>query len=91
MYVRESGSALNWRTLIVLEEGAEAEVWEHWSSPSDDIDALLNQWPSLLVKQRLDLRRHHGEVIPARRQLDRPGSANRTESRQSDKMNVTLH
>ena len=25
----EDGAAVNWRTLIVLEEGAEAEVWEH--------------------------------------------------------------
>ena len=26
------GAAVAWRTLVVLEEGAEAEVWEHWSS-----------------------------------------------------------
>ena len=25
------GSALNWRVLIVLEEGAEAEVWEQYA------------------------------------------------------------
>ncbi len=24
------GAAVAWRTLVVLEEGAEAEVWEHW-------------------------------------------------------------
>jgi len=52
----ESGSALNWRTLIVLEEGAEAEVWEHWSSPSDDIDALLNSVVELRVGQAATLR-----------------------------------
>jgi Fe-S cluster assembly protein SufD len=52
----ESGSALNWRTLVVLEEGAEAEVWEHWSSPGDDIDALLNSVVELHVGQAATLR-----------------------------------
>jgi Fe-S cluster assembly protein SufD len=52
----ESGSALSWRTLVVLEEGAEAEVWEHWSSPSDDIDALLNSVVELHVGQAATLR-----------------------------------
>jgi Fe-S cluster assembly protein SufD len=50
------GSALSWRTLIVLEEGAEAEVWEHWSSPSDDVDALLNSVVELSVGQGSTLR-----------------------------------
>ena len=52
----ENGSALNWRTLVVLEEGAEAEVWEHWSSPSDDVDALLNSVVELKVGQAATLR-----------------------------------
>jgi len=52
----ESGSAVNWRTLVVLEEGAEAEVWEHWSSPSDEIDALLNSVVELHVGQAATLR-----------------------------------
>ncbi|HVQ57551.1 MAG TPA: Fe-S cluster assembly protein SufD [Solirubrobacterales bacterium] len=50
------GSALSWRTLIVLEEGAEAEVWEHWSSPGDEIDALLNSVVELSVGQAATLR-----------------------------------
>ncbi len=54
--VEESGSAVGWRTLIVLEEGAEAEVWEHWSSPSDDVDALLNSVVELSVGQAATLR-----------------------------------
>ena len=29
------GDALDWRTLIVLEDGAEAEVWEEWVSGDD--------------------------------------------------------
>jgi Fe-S cluster assembly protein SufD len=52
----ENGRALNWRTLIVLEEGAEAEVWEHWSSPSDEVDALLNSVVELSVGQAATLR-----------------------------------
>jgi Fe-S cluster assembly protein SufD len=54
--VDAAGSAINWRTLIVLEEGAEAEVWEHWSSPSDDIDAVLNTVVELAVGQAATLR-----------------------------------
>jgi Fe-S cluster assembly protein SufD len=51
-----AGAAINWRTLIVLEEGAEAEVWEHWSSPSDDVDAVLNSVVELAVGQGATLR-----------------------------------
>jgi Fe-S cluster assembly protein SufD len=51
-----AGSAVGWRTLIVLEEGAEAEVWEHWSSPGDDVDAVLNSVVELSVGQAATLR-----------------------------------
>ena len=54
--VAEDGSAVSWRTLIVLEEGAEAEVWEHWSSPDDEVDALLNSVVELSVGQAATLR-----------------------------------
>jgi Fe-S cluster assembly protein SufD len=54
--VDASGAAVNWRTLIVLEEGAEAEVWEHWSSPGDDVDAMLNSVVELAVGQAATLR-----------------------------------
>jgi Fe-S cluster assembly protein SufD len=54
--VAESGSAISWRTLIVLEEGAEAEVWEHWSSPDDEVDAVLNSVVELSVGQAATLR-----------------------------------
>jgi Fe-S cluster assembly protein SufD len=50
------GAAVGWRTLIVLEEGAEAEVWEHWSSPSDEVDGLLNSVVELSVGQAATLR-----------------------------------
>jgi Fe-S cluster assembly protein SufD len=54
--IEASGAAVNWRTLIVLEEGAEAEVWEHWSSPSDEVDAVLNSVVELAVGQAATLR-----------------------------------
>jgi len=50
------GGALSWRTLVVLEEGAEAEVWEHWSSPSDEVDAVLNSVVELSVGDGATLR-----------------------------------
>jgi Fe-S cluster assembly protein SufD len=54
--VEAGGSAIDWRTLIVLEDGAEAEVWEHWSSPTDDVDAVLNSVVELAVGQAATLR-----------------------------------
>jgi Fe-S cluster assembly protein SufD len=52
----EDGVSVAWRTLVVLEEGAEAEVWEHWSSPGDDVDGLLNSVVELHVGQGATLR-----------------------------------
>jgi Fe-S cluster assembly protein SufD len=52
----EAGAAVGWRTLIVLEEGAEAEVWEHCSSQGDETDALLNSVVELHVGQAATLR-----------------------------------
>jgi Fe-S cluster assembly protein SufD len=55
--VDEDGAAIAWRALIVLEEGAEAEVWEHVSSPAgDDTRALLNSVVELHVGQAATLR-----------------------------------
>jgi Fe-S cluster assembly protein SufD len=54
--VDTSGSAVSWRTLVVLEEGAEAEIWEHWSSPDDEVDALLNSVVELSVGDGATLR-----------------------------------
>jgi Fe-S cluster assembly scaffold protein SufB len=44
---------LNWRALIVLEEGAEAEVWERYAS---DGDALFNGVVELVVGDGANLR-----------------------------------
>jgi Fe-S cluster assembly protein SufD len=45
--------ALNWRALIVLEEGAEAEVWERYTS---DGEGLFNGVVELIVGQGATLR-----------------------------------
>ena len=52
----EDGAAVAWRTLVVLEEGAEAEVWEHCSSENDETEALLNSVVELHVGQAATLR-----------------------------------
>jgi Fe-S cluster assembly protein SufD len=49
------GAAVHWRTLIVLEEGAQAEVWEHYGSESDEAEALLNTVVELSVGQNANL------------------------------------
>ncbi len=49
------GSANYWRTLVVLEEGAQAEVWEHYGSDSDDTSAMLNTVVELVVGQNASL------------------------------------
>jgi len=43
------GTALDWRALIVLEEGAEAEVWERYVSEDDDAEGLFNGVVELVV------------------------------------------
>jgi Fe-S cluster assembly protein SufD len=52
----EDGAAFAWRTLVVLEEGAEAEIWEHRSSAGDETDAVLNSVVELHVGQAARLR-----------------------------------
>ena len=49
------GAAVNWRTLIVLEEGAQAEVWENCVSAGDDTYALLNSVVEIAVGQNANL------------------------------------
>ncbi len=64
--VADDGAAVGWRTLVVLEEGAEAEVWEHWSSPGDETDALLNSVVELHVGQAATLRYTNTQDISER-------------------------
>jgi Fe-S cluster assembly protein SufD len=62
------GRALAWRTLVVLEEGAEAEIWEQYLGPSDgDGDpGLLNSVVELVVGQGANLRYVCGQDVSER-------------------------
>jgi Fe-S cluster assembly protein SufD len=51
----EAGSALAFRTLVVLEEGAEAEIWEQWLSAGAE-EALFNSVTELIVGPGANLR-----------------------------------
>jgi Fe-S cluster assembly protein SufD len=56
-------SALNWRVLIVLEEDAEAEVWEQYLSAEPGLDALFNTVVELRVGQGARLRFACGQAL----------------------------
>jgi Fe-S cluster assembly protein SufD len=60
---RASGRSLNWRTLIVLEEGAEAEVWERYLSADRETDALFNGVTELIVGPGATLRYVCGQAL----------------------------
>jgi len=59
-------SALAWRTLVVLEEGARAEVWEQALSASPDLDALFNTTVELVVGDNAHLRFVSGQQLSER-------------------------
>ena len=50
------GSELNRRTLIVIDDGAQAEVWEQYLSASPDGEGLFNTVVELVVAQNSRLR-----------------------------------
>ena len=52
----QAQTALHWRTLVVLEEGAEAEVWEQYVSTDAEQDALFSTVTELSVGQNANLR-----------------------------------
>ena len=54
--LEQAGSALHWRALVVLEEGAQAEVWHEARSADRDGDGLLNGVVELVVGQNARLR-----------------------------------
>ena len=51
-----AGEALEWRALIVLEEGAEAEVWERYGADSDEFEGIFNGVVELCVGPGASLR-----------------------------------
>lgn len=49
-------TALNWRSLIVVEDGAQAEVWEQYLSSDEERDGLVNTVVELIVGENANLR-----------------------------------
>jgi len=62
----ESGTLLHQRTLIVLEEGAQAEVWEQYLSGSADLDGVFNVITELVVSDNAQLRYVCGQDLSER-------------------------
>ena len=61
-----SGTLLNTRTLVVLEEGAQAEVWEQFLSAEEDLDGVVNVVTELIVGQNARLRYVCGQGLSER-------------------------
>jgi Fe-S cluster assembly protein SufD len=59
-------SALDWRTLIVLEDGAQAEVWEQYLSADPAQDSLFNTVVELVVGENATLRFVCGQALSER-------------------------
>ncbi len=51
-----TGTLVNQRTLVVLEEGAQAEVWEQFLSAEDELDGVFNVVTELIVGDGAHLR-----------------------------------
>jgi Fe-S cluster assembly protein SufD len=58
-----AGTELDRRTLIVLEEGAEAEVWEQYLSGAEEQDGLFNTVVELVVGDDARLRYVCGQAL----------------------------
>jgi Fe-S cluster assembly protein SufD len=63
----QPGTAMHWRTLVVLEEGAEAEIWQQALSPDDDSDGLFNTVVELVVGPNASLRFVDGQDLGEKR------------------------
>jgi Fe-S cluster assembly protein SufD len=61
-----SGTELDRRTLIVLEDGAEAEVWEQYLSSSEDVEGVFNTVVELVVGDNASLRFVCGQSLSER-------------------------
>jgi Fe-S cluster assembly protein SufD len=61
-----SGTELDRRTLIVLEDGAQAEVWEQYVSAQQDTNALFNTVTELVVGDAARLRYVCGQSLSER-------------------------
>jgi Fe-S cluster assembly protein SufD len=60
------GTLLNQRTLVVLEEGAQAEVWEQYLSGDAELDGVFNAVTELIVGDGAHLRYVCGQGLSER-------------------------
>ena len=61
-----SGTMLGQRTLVVLEEGARAEVWEQYLSGEPELDGVFNAVTELIVGDGAHLRYVCGQALAER-------------------------
>jgi Fe-S cluster assembly protein SufD len=61
-----TGTELDRRTLVVVDEGAQAEVWEQCLSGSDEVDGLFNSVVELVVADNAHLRFIAGQDLSER-------------------------
>ncbi len=61
-----AGTLFNQRTLVVLEEGAQAEVWEQYLSGDEDLDGVFNVVTELVVSDNAHLRYVSGQALSER-------------------------
>ena len=59
----KAGTLLHQRTLIVLEEGAQAEVWEQYLSADEELDGVFNVITELVVSDNAHLRYVSGQNL----------------------------
>jgi Fe-S cluster assembly protein SufD len=60
------GTLLHQRTLVVVEEGAQAEVWEQFLSSEPELDGVLNVVTELVVSDNASLRYVCGQQLSER-------------------------
>ncbi len=61
-----AGTLVNQRTLIVIEDGAQAEVWEQFLSADNDLDGVFNVVTELIVGENARLRYVCGQDLAER-------------------------
>jgi Fe-S cluster assembly protein SufD len=63
---RRTGTLVNQRTLVIVDEGAQAEVWEQFLSGEDELDGVFNVVTELIVSDNARLRYVCGQDLAER-------------------------
>ena len=61
-----TGTELHRRTLIVIEDGAQAEVWEQYLSASEEVEGVFNAVVELIISENARLRYVCGQALSER-------------------------